>query len=74
MTEKKEIIANVELMRRTLFDTAELTEERDKAAEEMAILVEMTQSCISENARVAQNQEEYQKHYSELVKRYEKAK
>lgn len=61
-------------MRRTLFDTAELTEERDKAAEEMAILVEMTQSCISENARVAQNQEEYQKHYSELVKRYDKAK
>ena len=74
LTEKKEIIANVELMRRTLFDTAELTEERDKAAEEMAILVEMTQSCISENARVAQNQEEYQKHYSELVKRYDKAK
>ena len=52
LTEKKEIIANVELMRRTLFDTAELTEERDKAAEEMAILVEMTQSCISENARI----------------------
>ena len=61
-------------MRRTLFDTAELTEERDKSAEEMAILVEMTQSCISENVRIAQNQEEYQKHYSELVERYDKAK
>lgn len=61
-------------MRRTLFDTAELTEGRDKSAEEMAILVEMTQSCISENVRIAQNQEEYQKHYSELVERYDKAK
>ena len=74
LTEKEEIIANVELMRRTLFDTAELTEERNKAAEEMAVLVEMTQSCISENARIAQNQEEYQKRYSELVERYDKAK
>lgn len=74
LTEKKEIIANIELMRRTLFDTAELAEERDKAAEEMAILVEMTQSCISENARIAQNQDDYQKHYSELVERYDKAK
>ena len=40
----------------------------------MAVPVEMTQSCISENARIAQNQDEYQKHYSELVERYDKAK
>ena len=47
---------------------------QDKAAEEMAILVEMSQSCILENAQIAQNQEEYQKHYSELVERYDKVK
>ena len=67
LTEKKEIISNVELMYRTLFDTAELTAERDRLQEEMLMLVEMTQSCVAENARVAQNQEEYQKRYDGLV-------
>lgn len=74
LTEKKEIISNVELMRRTLFDTAELTAERDRLQEEMLMLVEMTQSCVAENARVAQNQEEYQKRYDGLVDRYDKTK
>ena len=74
LTEKKEIISNVELMYRTLFDTAELTAERDRLQEEMLMLVEMTQSCVAENARVAQNQEEYQKRYDGLVDRYDKTK
>ncbi|MDD3796148.1 MAG: hypothetical protein PHE06_09315 [Lachnospiraceae bacterium] len=34
----------------------------------------MTQSCVAENARTAQNQEEYQKRYDGLVERYEKVK
>lgn len=74
LTEKKEIISNVELMRNTLFDTSALTAEREKTADEMAVLVEMIQIGIAENARVAQNQEEYQHRYSELVKRYDEAK
>ena len=50
--------------------------EREKAAfgQELAVLVEMTQNCIAENARVAQDQGEYQKRYNGLVERYEKAK
>ena len=40
----------------------------------MAVLVEITQNCIAENARVAQDQGEYQKRYNGLVERYEKAK
>ena len=40
----------------------------------LAVLVEMTQSCIAENARIAQDQGEYQKRYNGLVERYEKAK
>ena len=40
----------------------------------LAVLVEMTQNCIVENARIAQDQEEYQKRYNGLVERYEKAK
>lgn len=74
LTEKKEIISNVELMRNTLFDTSALTAEREKTADEMAVLVEMIQTGVAENARIAQNQEEYQRRYSELVKRYAEAK
>ena len=38
------------------------------------MLVEMTQNCIAENARIAQDQGEYQKRYNGLVERYEKVK
>ena len=50
--------------------------EREKAAfgQELAVLVEMTQNCIAENARIAQDQGEYQKRYNALVERYERAK
>ena len=63
MTEKKEIIANAEIIRNTLCVTDALQEEKDKLEEEMAVLVEMTQNIVAENARVAQNQDEYQKRY-----------
>ena len=32
------------------------------------------EKCIRENARIAQNQEEYQRHYEGLVERYDAAK
>ena len=50
--------------------------EREKAAfgQELAVLVEMTQNCIAENARIAQDQTEYEERYQSLVERYEKAK
>lgn len=38
------------------------------------MLVEMTQNCIAENARIVQDQGEYQKRYNGLVERYKKAK
>ena len=34
----------------------------------------MTQNIISENARIALNQEEYDKKYNSYIKRYEKKK
>ena len=40
----------------------------------MAVLVEMTQNIVAENARVAQDQDEYQKRYEGLVQRYDEAK
>ncbi len=34
----------------------------------------MTEKCVSENARIAQNQEEYRRRYEGLVARYDAAK
>jgi len=74
VTERDEIIANAWLVRQTLCDTTELEQEKASLGQELAVLVEMTQNCIAENARVAQDQGEYQKRYNGLVERYEKAK
>ena len=45
--------------RKTLCVTDALQEEKGKLEEEMAVLVEMTQNIVAENARVAQDQDEY---------------
>ena len=74
VTEREEIIANARLVRQTLCDTTALVEEKAKLQQELAVLVEMTEKCIRDNARIAQNQEEYQKHYEGLVARYDAAK
>jgi len=74
VTEKKEIVANAEIIRKALCVTDALQEEKHKLEDEMSILVEMTQNIVAENARVAQNQDEYQKRYDGLVQRYDTAK
>ena len=83
MTERDEIAANAHLVWQTLCDTSELEREKASLGQEslkglakasLAVLVEMTQNCIAENARIAQDQGEYQKRYNGLVERYEKAK
>ena len=74
VTEREEIIANARFVRQTLCDTTVLTEEKVKLQQELAVLVEMTENCVRQNARIAQNQEEYQRHYEGLVARYDAAK
>ena len=74
VTEREEIIANAQLVRQTLCDTTALTEEKNKLQQELTVLVEMTEQCVRENARIAQNQEEYQRHYEGLVMRYDDAR
>ena len=74
ITEKDEIIENIHLIRQTVCDVTALEQEQDKLRNEMEIVVELTQSCVAENARTAQNQEDYQKRYDGLVERYEKVK
>lgn len=64
------------LVRQTICDTSALEKEKASLQQELVVLVEMTQNCIAENARIAQDQGEYQKRYNGLVERfwYEKVK
>ena len=71
---KDEIIANTEVIRRTLCVTDALVEEKERLEEDMRVLVEMTQSIVAENARVALNQDDYKKRYDGLVARYDTVK
>lgn len=74
LSEKKEIIANAEIIRKTLCTTDTMLAEKQRLEDEILVLVEMTQNLVAENTRVAQDQEEYQKRYNSLVQRYETAK
>jgi site-specific DNA recombinase len=74
MPEKNEILGNMEIIIQTLCDNKSLEEQVKDLENEIAILVEMTQDLIRQNAHVAQNQEEYQKHYEGMIERYESKK
>ena len=74
ISEKDEVLSDLELMRSEIFDSTELKKERGKAKRELAALADMMQNCINENARIAQNQEEYNKKYNSLFESYEKAR
>ena len=74
VTEKQEIIANAEIIRKTLCRTDDLEAEKRVQEEEMSIAAERAQGLIAENARVAQSQVEYQERYDAPVGRYNAAK
>lgn len=74
ITEKAEILDNLQLIRITLCDKTDLIKQKESLEEEINVTVEMTQNIVAENARVAQNQDEYNKRYSSLVERYNKLK
>ncbi len=73
-TEKAEIITNFNAIKDRVFNTEALEKERAQLQEEMNVVAELIQQCISENARVALDQEEYQKKYDGLAGRFDRAK
>ena len=74
LVDKKEIIANLQLSQKALFGTAKLEAEHRKLLTELKDMVEKIKSCVSNNARKAQEQSEYEKRYKGLVLEYEKVK
>lgn len=74
VSEKAEIVANAETIRKTLCRTDALEEEKRSLENDMAVLAGMVQSAIDENARIARDQGEYQERYNGLVERYNMVK
>jgi regulator of replication initiation timing len=74
LADKDEMIANFDMIKQALFDTSKLEAERTALQSETAVVAEMIQKCVEENARYALDQTEYQQRYDGLVERYDKAK
>ncbi len=69
LTEKDEIIENFNAIKDRLFDVRSLETEQSQLQQEVNVVAELIQQCISENARVALDQTEYQKQYDGLAVR-----
>lgn len=70
--DRGEIIVNVREELERMTDTAALDERIRELAEERNVVAEMVNDLIAENARIAQDQTEYQERYDGLTARYDK--
>ena len=70
---RDEVLANVTSVMDTLTDCSEIETERMALAQEMEDLSKLIKQCVAENARAAQNQEEYRKRYDSYVSRFNSA-
>jgi len=71
---KDEVIANLEAMSDMLFSTKELEKESQRLQGELELVDELIQRAIEENARVAQDQQAYKRHFDELIEKQENLK
>lgn len=72
--DKDRYIADYDAIVRTLTDTAELDAEAEKLNEEIVEIYELIHRAMEENARVALDQDEYNRRNGELEERYDAAK
>ena len=59
-------------MQNLLTDCNEIDEKQQTILQEMEVVSELTRKYIMKNSQTAQNQDEYNTHYTALVERYEK--
>ena len=74
ITDRDEVLSELRAVQATLSGTEELEAEQKKLAEQMNVDADAVQEVIAENARVAQDQEEYTVRYEALVSRFEATK
>lgn len=74
ISDKEALIEDFETVQDTVFDTSGLLKARAGLQVEMNVVAEQIENCIGENARIAQDQAEYQKQYNSLANRYDRVK
>ena len=74
ITNKNEIIRNLRESIVLASDMTELESKRDAANNEVLFLADIVEKLIAENARIPQDQKEYNKKYKTAMERYEAAK
>ena len=73
MENRRQVIDDCELMRRSLADFVKLDAEIARLLEETEVVAELVKAAVKENASTVQSQEEYLRKYNSLNKRYEDA-
>ena len=71
---KADMLENIRLVQEKICGTADLEAESQRLMGDLQVLSDMVQQCINENARIAQDQTDYQQRYNELVSRYDATK
>lgn len=66
-SDKEEILGNFELIKSTVFDTADLEKKQAELQNEIEVVAGMIQQAIGENAHFALDQGEYQERYNEEI-------
>jgi predicted nuclease with TOPRIM domain len=74
ITDREEILMELRTIQATLSGTEELEAEQKRLAEQMNVDADAVQEIIAENARVAQDQDEYNVRYNALASRFEDTK
>ena len=74
MQDKKRIIGDTNAMIALLTDTTQLDNQIDDLYDEMVVTTELINNLIKDNSKSNMDQDEYDKKYMELTKRYEQAK
>ena len=71
MSNRKQILEDCELMRRSLNDFDALDAQIEQLTEEAEMVEELVRAVVKENASTAQSQEAYLKRYETLTQQYE---
>jgi len=72
--DKDQYLADYEAVVTDVFGATELDSAITSLQDECAVVMELIRKCVADNAKVAQDQGEYEKRYNRLVERHETAK
>lgn len=72
--DKTQLIEDCRAMQAALTDCSAIDAEMDKLRQKMDVIKELTRQCVDDNSRHAQDQDEYNRRYTNYVEQYETAK